>query len=59
MGRPDTLMADRHKMREGLAGLKQTRGLLGPVVRGPDREAVKPFLFVQVKASQWAVVHQP
>ena len=59
MGRPDTLVADRQKMREGLAGLKQTRGLLGPVVRGPDREAVKPFLFVQVKASQWAVVHQP
>ena len=59
MGRPDTLTADRQKMREGLAGLKQTKGLLGPVVRGSDREAVKPFLFVQVKSAQWVVVHQP
>jgi branched-chain amino acid transport system substrate-binding protein len=59
MGRPDTVQADRQKMREGLATLKQTKGLLGPVTRGPDREAVKPFLFVQVKSAQWAVVHQP
>ena len=59
MGRPDTVQADRQKMREGLATLKQTKGLLGPVTRGTDREAVKPFLFVQVKAAQWAVVHQP
>lgn len=59
MGRPETLAADRVRMREGLATIKQTRGLLGPVLRGPDREAIKPFLFVQVQGGQWAVAHQP
>jgi branched-chain amino acid transport system substrate-binding protein len=59
MARPDTLAADRQKIREGLAGMKQSYGLLGPVLRGPDREALKPFLFVQVKAGSWAVAHQP
>ena len=59
MGKPDTLAADRIKMREGLAGLKQTAGLLGPVNRGADREAVKPFLFVQAKGGEWTVAHKP
>lgn len=59
LGRPDTLAADRRKIREGLAGLKQSQGLLGPVLRGPDREAVKPFLFVQVRRGAWAVAHRP
>ena len=59
MGKPDTLAADRVKMREGLAGLKQTAGLLGPVNRGADREAIKPFLFVQAKGGEWIVAHKP
>lgn len=59
MGKPDTLAADRVKMREGLAGLKQTAGLLGPVNRGADREAIKPFLFVQAKGGEWVVAHKP
>ena len=59
MGKPDTLAADRVKMREGLAGLKQTVGLLGPVNRGADREAIKPFLFVQAKGGEWIVAHKP
>lgn len=59
MGKPDTLAADRIKMREGLAGLKQTAGLLGPVNRGADREAIKPFLFVQAKGGEWTVAHKP
>ena len=59
MGKPETLAADRVKMREGLAGLKQTSGLLGPVNRGADREAVKPFLFVQAKSGEWTVAHKP
>ena len=59
MGKPDTLAADRIKMREGLAGLKQTAGLLGPVTRGADREAIKPFLFVQAKGGEWVVAHKP
>ena len=59
MGKPDTLAADRIKMRDGLAGLKQTTGLLGPVNRGADREAIKPFLFVQAKGGEWIVAHKP
>ena len=59
MGRPDTLQSDRQKMRAGLAGLKETQGLLGTVGRTADREAVKPFLFVQAKGGAWAVAHKP
>ena len=59
MGKPETVAADRTKMREALAGLKQTNGLLGPVGRGDDREAIKPFLFVQAKGGQWTVAHTP
>jgi branched-chain amino acid transport system substrate-binding protein len=59
MGRPETLQADRQKMREGLAAMKQTEGLLGKVGRTADREAVKPFLFVQAKGGAWAVAHTP
>jgi branched-chain amino acid transport system substrate-binding protein len=57
--KPETLQADRAKMREALAGLKQTTGLLGPVGRGEDREAIKPYLFVQAKGGQWNVAHKP
>ncbi len=59
MGRPDTLQADRLKMRAGLAALRETQGLLGKVGRTADREAVKPFLFVQAKGGTWAVAHTP
>ena len=59
MGRPDTVQADRQKMREGLAAMKETTGLLGKVGRTEDREAVKPFLFVQAKDGNWQVAHKP
>ncbi len=59
MGRPDTVQADRQKIRDGLAGLKQTQGLLGKVGRTDDREAIKPYLFVQAKGGNWVVAHTP
>lgn len=59
MGRPDTVQADRQKIREGLAGLKQTQGLIGKVGRTEDREAIKPYLFVQAKGGHWVVAHTP
>ncbi len=59
MAKPDTVQADRRKMRDGLAKLKETDGLLGKVKRTDDREALKPFLFVQAKDGQWAVLHNP
>jgi branched-chain amino acid transport system substrate-binding protein len=59
MAKPDTVQADRNKMREGLAALKQTDGLLGTVGRTADREAIKPFLFVHAKDGSWQVLHKP
>ena len=45
----DTVQADRAKIRNGLAKLTETKGLIGVSKRTPDREAVK-LLTVQVKA---------
>ncbi len=59
MARPDTIQADRQKMRQALASLRNTKGLLGQVGRTPDREAIKPFLFVQAKGGNWTVAHTP
>ncbi len=59
MGKPDTVAADREKMRAGLAALKETDGLLGKVGRTADREAIKPFLFVHAKDNAWKVLHRP
>src|SRR6266581_3349731 len=59
MAKPDTVAADRVKMREGLAALKETMGLLGKVRRTPDREAIKPFLYVHAKDGSWQVLYNP
>lgn len=59
MARPDTVAEDREKMRAGLAGLTETMGLLGPVGRTDDREAIKPFLFVHAEDGNWEVLHDP
>jgi branched-chain amino acid transport system substrate-binding protein len=59
MAKPDTVTADRNKMREGLAALKETKGLLGKVGRTADREAIKPFLYVHAKDGSWQVLFKP
>ena len=59
VGKPETVQADRAKMREALASMKETQGLLGKVGRTADREAVKPFLFVQASKGTWTVAHTP
>lgn len=58
MAKPDTLAADRRKVRDGLAALQETKGLLG-VTKRVEREAIKPFLFVHAKDSSWEVLHNP
>jgi branched-chain amino acid transport system substrate-binding protein len=58
LARPDSLQADRRKIRDGLAKLKTTDGLLGTTKR-EDREAEKPYVFVRAKNGQWAVHHNP
>jgi branched-chain amino acid transport system substrate-binding protein len=59
MAKPDTLAADRRKIRDGLAELKTTPGLIGTIQRTDDREAVKPYVYVHAKDAKWAVLHRP
>ena len=59
VGKPETVQADRVKMREALASMKESQGLLGKIGRTEDREAVKPFLFVQASKGTWIVAHTP
>jgi len=56
-GKPATVAKDRQKVREGLAKLKDFQGLLGKITRTPDRESVKPYVFAQVKTSEWIVLY--
>lgn len=53
------LQADRRKLRDGLAKLKQTQGLLGITQRTADGEADKPYLFVHAQKGEWKVLHNP
>jgi branched-chain amino acid transport system substrate-binding protein len=58
-GDKSQLQADRRKIRDGLAQLKQTKGLLGVSKRTDDREADKPYLFVHAQKGEWKVLHNP
>ena len=53
------LQADRRKIRDGLAKLKETKGLMGVTKRTDDREADKPYLFVHANKGEWKVLHNP
>jgi branched-chain amino acid transport system substrate-binding protein len=53
------VQADRRKIREGLARLTETKGLLGVSKRTGDREADKPYLFVHANKGEWKVLHNP
>ncbi|HEV2000328.1 MAG TPA: ABC transporter substrate-binding protein [Xanthobacteraceae bacterium] len=59
MAKPNTVAADREKMRAGLAALKETNGLLGKIGRTADREAIKPFLYVHALRGSWQVLYKP
>ena len=54
-----SVQADRRKIRDGLAALKTTKGLLGTNKRTADREADKPYVFVHAKSGNWQVLHNP
>ncbi len=59
-GDPSKLQAERRQIRDGLAALKTTQGLIGTVERVPDEgEARKPYVFVQARSGNWEVVHDP
>ena len=55
----DTVQSDRRKIRDGLAALKETEGLLGTIVRTPEGEANKPYVYAHAKSGQWVVLHNP
>jgi branched-chain amino acid transport system substrate-binding protein len=59
MAKPDTVQADRNKIRTGLANLKETDGLLGKSKRTEEREADKPYLFVHALSGNWVVLYNP
>ena len=59
MAKPGTLKADRRKIRDGLAKLTTTNGLIGTIKRTKSGEALKPYLYVHAKAGQWVVLHNP
>ena len=58
-GAKGDVQADRRKIRDGLAKLRTTPGLMGVTKRTDDREADKPYLFVQAKGNSWVVLHNP
>jgi branched-chain amino acid transport system substrate-binding protein len=58
-GAKGDVQADRRKIRDGLAKLKVTKGLIGDTKRTEDREADKPYLFVQAKGNEWVILHNP
>ncbi len=57
--KPATVQADRRKIREGLAKLREFKGLLGPIKRNEERESIKPYVFVQARSSSWVVAYDP
>lgn len=59
MAKPDTVQADRRAIRDGLASLKSTPGLLGEIKRTPEGEATKPYVYVHAQSGEWAVLHKP
>ena len=58
-GKPGDLQADRRKVRDGLAKLKTTQGLMGVTKRDAEREADKPYLFVHANKGEWKVLYNP
>src|SRR5213593_3457369 len=62
---PATLLEDRRKVRDALAGLGTFQGVLGPIKMNGDDDPVKPrdvdkaIILVQAKGGQWTVFWQP
>ncbi len=59
MATPDSVQADRAKIRDGLAGLEVTTGLLGEIKRTDEGEAIKPYVYVHAKDGTWQVLYDP
>ena len=57
-GDKSQLTVDRRKIREGLAKLKATDGLIG-ITKREEREAEKPYVFVVATKGEWKVLYDP
>ena len=58
-GTADSLEQDRRRLRDALAGLTATDGLLGVSQRTPEGEAIKPYVFVHARDGNWEVLYEP
>ena len=59
MAKGDTVQADRRKIRDGLAALKSTGGLIGKLQRTTEGEAIKPYVYVHAQGKEWQILHDP
>jgi branched-chain amino acid transport system substrate-binding protein len=57
-GDKSQLTVDRRKIRDGLAKLKATDGLIG-ITKREEREAEKPYVFVIATKGEWKVLYDP
>ena len=57
-GDKSQVTVDRRKIREGLAKLKATDGLIG-ITKREEREAEKPYVFVVATKGEWKVLYDP
>ena len=57
-GDKSQVTVDRRKVREGLAKLKATDGLIG-ITKREEREAEKPYVFVIATKGEWKVLYDP
>jgi branched-chain amino acid transport system substrate-binding protein len=62
---PESLAADRRKLRDALAAVRSFNGMIGPIAINPEthptkpREAEKELFLLQVKGGQWTTLHSP
>lgn len=59
MAKPESVQEDRRKIRDGLAALKETKGLLGVIKRTEEGEAIKPYVYVHAQKGEWQVLFDP
>jgi branched-chain amino acid transport system substrate-binding protein len=62
---PESLGADRRKLRDAIAQIGSFEGMIGPIKLNPEsdpqkpREAEKELFLLQVKGGKWTVLHSP
>jgi branched-chain amino acid transport system substrate-binding protein len=59
--KPETLAADRKKIRDGFGTIKNYRGVSVPISYGPqptaaDRDGMKSLMLAQVKGGKWVII---